>query len=153
MRFLKYHFPFIAWLLIIFAESSMPAEFYPQVDIFNADKILHICIYGLLGLLCYISLIHVKSTNTFSENPLTWTLIITSLYGASDELHQWFVPNRSCEFWDWLADAIGAIAAVLIIKYFLSKKMKLFLNSVNKTSLLSVEEKRTASSGGSLNES
>ena len=126
MRFLKYHFPFILWLLIIFAESSIQGDFYPKVDIFNADKILHVCIYGLLGLLCYISLIHLKPGNTFSNNPVMWTLIIGMLYGASDEFHQLFVPNRSCDFWDWVADAGGVILAVLVIKYFLSRKMKLF---------------------------
>ena len=104
----------------------MSGDFYPKVDIFNADKILHICIYGLLGLLCYVSLIHLNTKNTFSLNPVKWTLIIGIIYGASDEFHQLFVPNRSCDFWDWVADATGVILAVLVIKYFLSRKMKLF---------------------------
>jgi VanZ family protein len=126
MKFFKFHFPFILWMFVIFAESSLPGDFYPSVDIFNADKILHIGIYGLLGLLCYISLIHVNGSNTFSNNPLLWTLVICSFYGASDEFHQLFTPKRSCDFWDWVSDTIGAILAVLVIKYFLSRKMKLF---------------------------
>jgi VanZ family protein len=126
MKFFKYHFPFILWMLVIFAESSMPGDFYPQIDIVNIDKVAHIGIYGLLGLLCYISLIHLNGSNTFSNNPLIWTLVICSFYGASDEFHQLFTPNRSCDFWDWVSDTIGAILAVLIIKYFLSRKMKLF---------------------------
>ena len=125
-RFFKFHFPFILWLLVIFAESSMPGDFYPQVDIVNVDKILHMGIYGLLAMLCYISLIHTEKVNTFTANPLMWTLIIGSLYGVSDEFHQLFVPNRSCDFWDWVADASGVIIAVILIKNFLSKKMKLF---------------------------
>jgi len=126
MKFLKFHFPFILWLLVIFAESSMPGDFYPQVDIVNADKILHMGIYGLLAMLCYISLIHTEKVNTFTANPLTWTIIIGSFYGASDEFHQLFVPNRSCDFWDWVADTSGVIIAAVLIKYFLSRKMKLF---------------------------
>jgi VanZ family protein len=104
----------------------MPGDFYPQVDIVNVDKILHMGIYGLLAMLCYISLIHTEKVNTFTANPLMWTLIIGSLYGVSDEFHQLFVPNRSCDFWDWVADASGVIIAVILIKNFLSKKMKLF---------------------------
>ncbi len=126
MKFFKFHLPFILWLLIIFAESSMPGDFYPQVDIINADKILHMGIYGLLAMLCYISLIHIEKVNTFTANPFTWTLIIGSLYGASDEFHQLFVPKRSCDIWDWVADTSGVIIAVILIKYFLSRKMKLF---------------------------
>ncbi|MFI5144557.1 MAG: VanZ family protein, partial [Ignavibacteria bacterium] len=49
-----------------------------------------------------------------------------SLYGASDEFHQYFIPGRDCEFFDWVGDTVGAILAVLAIKYFLSKKLKLF---------------------------
>lgn len=113
-------------MLIIFIESSIPAEFYPKVDLINADKLVHMAIYGFFAMLCYISLIHLKSENTFSKNPFAWTLIITCLYGASDELHQLFTPNRSCEFLDWAADAAGAIIAVLLIKYLLKNKMKLF---------------------------
>ncbi|MDR1024776.1 MAG: VanZ family protein [Treponema sp.] len=41
-----------------------------------------------------------------------------SVYGVTDELHQYFVPGRSCSVRDWIADAAGsvigaAIAAVL----------------------------------------
>lgn len=115
-------------MFVIFVESSMPGEFYPKVEIVNADKVVHICIYGFLGLLCYISLIHLKGSNTFSNNPLLWTLIICSAFGASDEFHQLFTPNRTCDFWDWVSDTAGVILAALIIKYFLSRKMKLFAN-------------------------
>ena len=34
--------------------------------------------------------------------------LLTVLYGASDEFHQWFVPGRFCDFQDWLADGVGA---------------------------------------------
>ena len=41
-------------------------------------------------------------------------LTATSLYGASDEWHQAFVPLRNSEIRDWVADTIGgAVGAVL----------------------------------------
>jgi VanZ family protein len=55
-------------------------------------------------------------------------------YGASDEIHQYFVPNRSSELGDWAADVLGVIVAVLIIKYFLQNKYMLFKNTVVKPS-------------------
>jgi VanZ family protein len=125
-KFFKYHFPFILWMVIIFVQSSLPAIELPPVDIIGTDKLIHAGIYGLLGALCYISLIHVSKENIFTRFPLIWTAIIVSLYGASDEYHQSFVPYRSAEVLDWVADAVGAILIVLLIRYFLMKRFKFF---------------------------
>ena len=38
-------------------------------------------------------------------------VIFATLYGASDEIHQIFVPARSADIFDFLADFIGASAA------------------------------------------
>ena len=81
---------------------------------------------------CYISLIHQNSFITLRKHPVVFSVIISSLYGITDELHQLFVPNRSCEFTDWMADFAGCIMMGLIIKYILSKKIKIFnTNSAN----------------------
>jgi len=125
-RFLKYHFPFMAWLLIIFIQSSFPAVELPKVEFFSADKIVHMGVFGLLAALCFISLIHIQKENLFTGSAYLWTGIITILYGASDEIHQYFVPNRSSELQDWLADIAGIIIMLALIKLFLSKKMRLF---------------------------
>jgi VanZ family protein len=34
--------------------------------------------------------------------------LVSSLYGVIDELHQFFVPGRDCNVWDWIADTLGA---------------------------------------------
>jgi VanZ family protein len=34
-------------------------------------------------------------------------LVISFVYGASDELHQWFVPGRYATIGDLLADSLG----------------------------------------------
>ncbi len=125
-KFLKYHFPFLFWLLLIFIQSSFTAVALPKVEFISADKIVHMGVFGLLTFLCYISLIHIEKPNMFSASPLMWSLIICIVYGASDEFHQYFVPNRSSEVQDWLADILGTIIAVLIIKYYLKNKYTLF---------------------------
>jgi uncharacterized protein (TIGR03382 family) len=43
------------------------------------------------------------------------TILLSSLYGASDEFHQSFVPGRSPDPADWLADTVGATGAVAVI--------------------------------------
>jgi VanZ family protein len=41
------------------------------------------------------------------------TLLITTAYGASDELHQMFVPGRSPELYDLFADAVGGALGLI----------------------------------------
>jgi VanZ family protein len=36
------------------------------------------------------------------------------VYGASDEFHQRFVPGRTADVLDWLADSLGACAFVIV---------------------------------------
>ena len=126
MKFFKYHLWFLLWLIIIFVESSFPATEYPKIEIWGADKFVHIGVYGLLAALCYISLSHSEKFPVLSRNALVIAIIFCSLYGVSDEFHQYFIPNRDCEFWDWLADFGGILIMVSLIKYYLSKKYILF---------------------------
>ena len=48
--------------------------------------------------------------------------VVASLYGAFDEWHQLYVPGRSADWFDVLADAIGAIAAGFCIWIFLMRR-------------------------------
>ncbi len=126
MKFLKYHLPFLLWLIIIFIESSFPADVYPKIEIWSSDKIVHMGVYGLLTALCYISLIHQDKFLFLLKHALLFSVIISSLYGATDEFHQLFVLYRDCEFWDWLANFAGAVIMALLIKYYLSRKFSMF---------------------------
>lgn len=87
-------------------------------------------VYGVLAGLCYISLVNIHSRNILTNNTYLSAGILSIIYGATDEIHQYFVPNRSSEVQDWLADVVGIIIALLVIRYFLSKRYKLFSKSV-----------------------
>jgi VanZ family protein len=60
------------------------------------------------------------------------SIILTSTYAITDELHQLFVDGRSCQFSDWVIDTCGAIVGAVgflilfaIIKRIVQKKAKL----------------------------
>lgn len=55
---------------------------------------------------------------------LLWIGLIGILYAATDELHQYFVPGRSCDFTDWLADIAGLACGALIIYIIAMGKKK-----------------------------
>lgn len=45
------------------------------------------------------------------------------LYGATDEIHQAFVPNRQSDIFDWIADATGALMALAFIRLTIATKL------------------------------
>lgn len=110
-RFAYYWLPVLIYCLILFIQSSFPAsEHVPDFDF--SDKLLHAAAYAVLGLLLY------RALNAMDKRIPPATLIalsvfLTALYGASDEIHQYFVPSRSAEFLDFAADAIGGVVGVI----------------------------------------
>lgn len=48
-------------------------------------------------------------------------LLIGSSYGVTDEIHQYFVPDRSCDPMDWLVDTIAVGIGALICRYAVKK--------------------------------
>ena len=118
-RFLAW-LPAILWAGTIFflsAQSSLP-PIAPAVP--NFDKVEHFGAYGLLGILA-MDAVRRSSTLTLPKAALV-AILITSAYGASDEFHQRFVPNRSCDVWDWTADTIGGIVGVAVYAAYESRR-------------------------------
>ena len=50
------------------------------------------------------------------------SLIFSSLYGLSDEWHQYYVPGRMSDVADWVADTLGAV--LLLSGYYAGKKVR-----------------------------
>ena len=113
--FLKYWLPVILYAAAIFLFSSIskPPEalsFFPY-----ADKVLHFIEYAVFGFLMIRAL--------YSSSPGKKTLflrigavIIVALYGFTDELHQYFVPERNMELLDIITDGLGAFAGQLFFR-------------------------------------
>lgn len=51
--------------------------------------------------------------------------VITSVYALSDEVHQVFVPGRSCQLTDWAIDTCGAVlgSAIFFLLLILVRKV------------------------------
>jgi VanZ family protein len=110
---------------LIFAESSVPSDAFPKLEFEFADKFVHLTVYFALFLSAFYSFNNQKKFNFIRENVLASSLFFSVLYGALDEIHQLFVPGRSCDIYDWLADVAGVILAIivlLIIKKFVNNK-------------------------------
>jgi VanZ family protein len=89
------------------SRSTLPVAL-PQFN--GVDKVAHLIEYSGLGLLVAWTL----GSRGLAKGRALWLAgLVCALYGASDELHQLFVPGRQCDVFDWVADtAGGALGAV-----------------------------------------
>ena len=113
-----YLFLAIVYCGILFWLSSGPLPSTGPIQFSGMDKVAHMGAFGLLALIAARGM--QQSGRPWSRSAMFLIpVLFTSLYGASDELHQFFVPNRSCDILDWLSDFTGAvIAASLFIWRF-----------------------------------
>jgi VanZ family protein len=102
--------PAILYAILIFFMSSLPGFKVPSLPIDFGDKLVHFLEYGLFGIFLYRAFRYSQS----SFQPLRLTMAFGMLYAASDEIHQLFVPDRSCDFFDFVTDSIGLIVFAFI---------------------------------------
>ena len=120
--------PLILYWIMLFAATSLPAANLPSVAV--GDKIKHFSAFFGLSVLLSLTLIYQNKILLFKKYFLAAALVISSIYGLLDEIHQSFVPGRNSEFLDWVADSLGAAAGVFFVFYLL-KKFKYFPKPVN----------------------
>jgi len=95
------------WAVVIFLLSSIPGRSFPQYKILSYDKVLHALVYSVFGALCFLAVRRTWALKT------SWLIGLSALlaagYGLTDEFHQLFVPGRSADLHDALADGIGGL--------------------------------------------
>jgi VanZ family protein len=92
-------------MLIIFGASSIPNLGALPGGI--SDKSGHSIGYGLLGGLFLRALARGRLRDVTWRRALV-AIAVATAYGVSDEFHQLFVPGRSADRYDVLADCVGA---------------------------------------------
>jgi hypothetical protein len=100
--------PPVLYLALIFVLSSRPD--LPATP-GGSDKLVHGLAYAGLGLLLCRAYLGSALGRTAA---FALAVLTASLYGASDEWHQSFVPNRFADPLDWVADTLGALAGAAI---------------------------------------
>lgn len=95
----------VVWAGLIFAASSVPGSAVPG----RFGDAAHVIEYAILGILLVLA----------RREPTTIECIVmatafASAWGATDELHQAFVPLRVPDVGDWLRDTIGALAGASV---------------------------------------
>lgn len=84
------------------------------------DKVAHFSMYAVLaGLLTRAVWQHRAMLSA-----LVLTVVAVAVFGAVDEWHQRFIPGRSTELADWVADSLGGAVGVITASLLLPRWSK-----------------------------
>lgn len=97
--------PVLIYMAAIFYVSSLPQPAIPA----GGDKPWHLIAYMGLAVVVVRALAGGLPRRLTLRTAAT-AIAIGAAYAASDEIHQMFVPGRSAEAADLLADVIGVLA-------------------------------------------
>lgn len=76
-------------------------------------KTAHFGIFAVLGMLVYFTAGSLRWIPVFLLKPAYISLPCCIVFAITDELHQMFVPGRSCQIKDVLIDSSGALCGIL----------------------------------------
>jgi VanZ family protein len=116
------------WLLIL-TLTSIPGTHVPKL-FGTSDKIKHVGAYLGLAFLLTFALYLQKKYIIISKYFYLFALLFTTIYGLFDEIHQIFIPGRSFDWWDLVADIVGSIAGIWIAKIIIGFNKSNDINSV-----------------------
>lgn len=125
----------ILWMIFIFVMSSFDATSSSNQSNFIVDiitSIINIKDIGLLSLIIrklahfteyFILGILVINFITRYDKKIIIAILLCIIYATSDEIHQIFVPGRSCQIIDIMIDSLGSIMGIYLYK-LITKKCK-----------------------------
>ena len=105
--------PALIVMAAIFYLSHQPGDFFTPYLFDWADKIAHLLVYAMLGL----ALIYGFPQQLRRDRKVlivSIVIVVSVLYGISDEIHQSFVPGRYPSISDIIADGAGALLVCLL---------------------------------------
>ena len=112
--------------------SRSPAEQQSLLDCLHTlfRKCGHFSEYTILGILLTATVRRIPglisdSRQAFPKRKIILPALCALLYAVSDEIHQSFVPGRSCELRDVCIDFAGACTGILLASVFLRLRRRI----------------------------
>lgn len=104
-------------IFLLSSQSGPPAADWGFLALPGVDKLVHSVLYA--GLAAFVSVGIWRSNETIRASLHFWIPVAFALiYGLSDEIHQIYVPERTFDWLDLLADGVGAtIVQVPLCRY------------------------------------
>jgi VanZ family protein len=108
---------FVATFLCIYFSAQTNVDL-PKVT--NFDKLVHFGAFFIYGLSLQVAFFAVFQNSNKSNNSnkkfAALVIIFGFLFALSDEIHQYFVPNRNADILDLVVDFIGITFSLIFLK-------------------------------------
>ncbi len=93
----------IGWVALTFVLTSIPNPEF-EVPLPGADKLEHLGFYGVMA---FFFALWRRASGVSPARTVVQALAFAALAGALDEGHQHWIPGRTADPLDWLADTAG----------------------------------------------
>jgi VanZ family protein len=123
MRKAVYALPAVLTAGAIFSVSSLVQIELPLELISFNDLLFHGAAYFFFGLTLMLAAYPWNASLDYPLHVYGILGLIGVLYGLSDEIHQSFVPNRTCTISDLLADSLGVTIALLVASLWAKRRI------------------------------
>ena len=102
----------LAWASVIYYLSSLPGTDTPMLFPLQ-DKLLHAIVFAILGFLGMGAL--QAGAHGYHGWQVWLVASLVTLYALLDEFHQRFVPGRTADVFDVMADVIGGLLGIWVM--------------------------------------
>ena len=114
---MKWRLPFILWTLTLLFLTWYPKVEIPDIGINAEDKIAHIGVFCLWGLL-FLRMLTKYEINT-PAFAVRMVIIFGTLFGILDESVQGLIPGRYFTLYDMLANVTGVWISPVVFKFIM----------------------------------
>lgn len=111
--------PALIWGFFILYFSLMPGNRVPDLLTEINDKLVHSLIYFVSAGLIYLGFVRYNLSNAITGRMLAVIIAICTIVGAVVEvLQHYWVENRNGDWQDFLANTLGSLVCVLLLRVF-----------------------------------
>ena len=123
MRFINYNRWSILWFTAIIILTILPGKVFPALpsfmDLFQPDKLVHIFLFAVFFILQVRAFVRQDVFPALAGHAVPVTFIIGLLLGAGTEVMQeLFVPMRTGDIYDFIADTAGCLVGWAVAMRF-----------------------------------
>jgi VanZ family protein len=114
----------LVWSIITQILLSLPGALFPGGGLFkipNLDKVAHLFLFGGLAFCWSLFIYYRKRPAAISPRQIWTVVLLVFAYGIIMEFVQKnFIPNRSFDKGDIVADMVGSLIGYLVTQWFIN---------------------------------
>ena len=119
-------YPGILCGIVILILTGLPGSVFPHVKpIIGIDKVVHALMYATFAFLCIWGYRKkfISNGKNYQKKALLRAALISIAYGGITELmHEFLLPTRIGDWFDFLFDAIGTLIGLFVFWLFFKKR-------------------------------